>query len=384
MINISFIIFQNFSQVEIIEYTITSCNSPAKYFIWPLKLKYLKINFRINRDYDLILRSLARLSSLVSLEIYQKQRDYFIPNGQLWENLIRSSLPLLKIFKFYFQFECHPLTPIHLKELIASFSTPFYVDERKWFVQGDRYDTNRGIIFSVPFVFKRFTTDRNSVSESVSNFPRNLNNIYHTNKYANVETLEINHTDAEPDENFNQTKIINLIVNVDFDFINWLSVLTKLRHLQITPNVKISSKNFRRLLNTTSHLCSLSIEKSLLRTLTEDWSNVFICNYLSEKISILNLYYIHYQSCSVSQNELRQIIRIFGSKCQHLSLSVQSPKDTINLILQNMSQLHSLHVHITATQYESSNMIWLEKQKTKFNNSNCRIINIMNDYYFWL
>jgi len=377
-------IFQNFSQVEIIEYTINSCNSPAKYFIWPLKLKYLKINFRINRDYNFILRSLDCLSSLISLELYQKQRDYFIPNGQLWENLIRSSLPLLKIFKFYFQFERHPFTAIHFQQLIASFSTPFYVNERKWFIQGNRYDTNRGIIFSIPFFIKRFTTSRNSISESISTFPKNFNNDFHMNKYANVETLEIDHTDAEPDENFNQSKIINLIINVDFDFVNWLSILTKLRHLEITPNVKISSNNFRRLLKTTSHLCSLSIEKTLLRTLTEDWSNVFICNYLSEKISILNLYYINYQSCSVSQNELRQIVRIFGSKCQHLSLSVRSPNDTITLILQNMSQLHSLHVHITATEYESSNMIWLEKQKTKFNNSNCRIINIMNDYYFWL
>ncbi len=295
--------------------------------------------------------------------------------------MIRSSLPLLKIFKFYFQFERHPFTAIHLKELIASFSTPFYVEEKKWFVQGDRYDTNRGILFSIPYTIKRFTTSRNSIGESISTFPKNLNN---TNKYANVETLEINHTDAEPDEDFNQTKIINLIVNVDFDFINWLSVLTSLRHLDIPSNVKISSNNFRRLLNTTSHLCSLSIEKTLLRTLTEDWSHGFICNYLSEKISILKLHHIHHQSCSLSQNEVRQIIRIFGSKCQHLSLSIQSPNETIGLILQNMSQLHSLHVHITAIKYESPNMIWLEKQKTKFNNSNCRIMNIMNDYYFWL
>jgi hypothetical protein len=332
----------------------------------------------------LILRSLDRLSSLIRLELYQQAKGYFIPNGQFWENLICSSLPLLKIFKFYFQFERYPFTASDFNELIASFSTPFYVEEKKWFVQGDRYDTSRGILFSIPYVIKRFTTGRNSVSESVSTFPKNLNNIYHTNEYANVETLEINHTDAEPDENFNQTKIINLIVNVDFDFINWLSVLTLLRHLHIPSNVRISSNSFRHLLKTTSHLCSLSIEKSLLRTLTEDWSNVFICNYLSEKIRSLKLDQTNYLFWCLSQNELHHIIRIFGSKCQHLSLTVQSPNETIVPILQNMSQLHSLHVRITGKKNESPNMIWLEKQKTKFNNSNCRIINIMNDYYFWL
>ncbi len=298
--------------------------------------------------------------------------------------MIRSSLPLLKIFKFYFQFERYLFTATDFNELIASFSTPFYVKEKKWFVQGDRYGKSRGIVFSIPYVIKQFTTGRNSVSDSVSTFPKNLDNVYHTNKYVNVETLEINDTDAKPDENFNQTNIINLIVNVDFDFINWLSVLTQLRHLEITSNIRISSNSFRLLLNTTSHLCSLSIGKTLLKTLTEDWNNAFICNYLSEKIRSLKLDQIFHRFWCLSQNELRQIILIFGSKCQHLSLTVQSPNDTIISILQNMPQLHSLHVHIIATKYESPNMIWLEKQKTKFNNSNCRIINIMNDYYFWL
>ncbi len=42
------------------------------------------------------------------------------------------------------------------------------------------------------------------------------------------------------------------------------------------------------------------------------------------------------QSCCLSVNEVHQIIRIFGLKCQHLSLPVQSPNGTIDLILQNI------------------------------------------------
>jgi hypothetical protein len=334
------------------------------------------------RRYDSIIRSFDHLSSLISLEFYQRGRGYNIPNGQYWEHLIRLSLPLLKIFKFRFKFESYGLSNTQIKEVIASFSTSFYVNERKWFIHCDICSCCV-IIYSISYALDRFRTFRCSMIENISTLEDNHNELSN-NKYENVKTLAINHANVEPDDKFNKTTVINLIVNVDFDFINWLHVLTKLRHLEIASYVKMSSNNFRRLLNTTPHLCSLSIKQTFLRIVTEDWNNYFICNYLAEKISILKLFQLHYRLRSISQNELRQIVRIFSSKCQHLSLMVQSSNDTIPLILQNMSQLHSLHVHVIGKNHESPNMIWLEKQKTKFNNSNCRIVDNKPDYYFWL
>jgi hypothetical protein len=42
---------------------------------------------------------------LITLEIYQKERGRSLLNGQLCEEIILLSHPLLKNFQFYFQFE---------------------------------------------------------------------------------------------------------------------------------------------------------------------------------------------------------------------------------------------------------------------------------------
>ena len=71
--------------------------------IWPLTLKRLKIVFNIDYQLVSIQKSLTHLSQLITLEVYEKERDISLPNGQIWEELIRSSLSRLKNFKFYFQ-----------------------------------------------------------------------------------------------------------------------------------------------------------------------------------------------------------------------------------------------------------------------------------------
>ncbi len=153
--------------------------------------------------------------------------------------MIRSSLSLLKIFKFYFKFEGYRLSDIQIKEIIASFSTPFYVLEKKWFIHCEICSCCV-TIYSIPFVFKRFRTFRCSIKERIST---SLDNGFLNNKYANVKTLTINHMNAEPDENFKKTSVVNLIVNVDLDFIKWIHVLTQLRHLDILSSVRTSSNN---------------------------------------------------------------------------------------------------------------------------------------------
>jgi hypothetical protein len=179
-------------------------------------------------------------------------------------------------------------------------------------------------------------------------------------------------------------QVINLIINSDFNRFNSIHVLRRIHHLEIKSNVIILLKSFRLLLDNTLYLHSFIVKRTVLRALTENWSNVFICNHLSEKIRSLKLYSPRSRSHHFSRNELQQIIRIFGSKCQHLSLSVQSPNNTISLILQNMSQLHSLHVNVNEKPYAPINMIWLEKQQTKYNHSNCFIVNDRDNHYFWL
>ncbi|CAF3041254.1 unnamed protein product, partial [Rotaria sp. Silwood2] len=120
----------NFSQIETIEYTITDCCLNDKILKWPKTLKHFKIIFTNNEDCLLIQQSLTHLSQLINLEIYQKEKGISFHNGQIWEQIILSSLPLLKNFKFYFQFAYYYHQFDQIKQVIASLSTPFYVLEK--------------------------------------------------------------------------------------------------------------------------------------------------------------------------------------------------------------------------------------------------------------
>ncbi|CAF3596074.1 unnamed protein product [Rotaria sp. Silwood1] len=163
---------KNFSQLETLEYTIITCHSCKTVPIWPLTLKRLKISFLKDEDVILMQGSLANLSKLITLEICQKERGRLLPNGQVWENLICSSLPLLQNFKFYFQFEVFPYSTNQVKQIVTSFSTPFYKREKNWFIRCDmsREYPYPAVLYSLPFPFDQFTILTNSFDESISTF----------------------------------------------------------------------------------------------------------------------------------------------------------------------------------------------------------------------
>ncbi|CAF1534581.1 unnamed protein product, partial [Adineta steineri] len=93
-----------FSQLDTLEYVIMHCCLNPLVLTWPSKLKHLKIVLESAEHNDLLPQSISSLSELSNLEIYQKEQGYTVPNGQQWEQIISLSCPLLKNFKFVFQF----------------------------------------------------------------------------------------------------------------------------------------------------------------------------------------------------------------------------------------------------------------------------------------
>jgi hypothetical protein len=236
------------------------------------------------------------------------------------------------------------------------------------------------VFYSLPFPFETFTIYSNSLNKNIS-IPSN--NIPCNNIYTNVKTLIIQ-TDRRPDHNFNETEVINLIINTFFDPVNWLHILTKLRHLDIVNCKLFTMEKFRILLDNTRYLSSLTVKYSLLEILTDNWSNVSVCNHLTQKIRILKLHSNKYLPECLSRNDLEEIVSIFASKCEHLSICVQSKINTVDFILRSMSQLNSLYVYIEGKDSSSNIIEWLEQQQTRFNHSNCILVNDEYDYYFWL
>lgn len=246
-------------------------------------------------------------------------------------------------------------------------------------------------IFSIPDNTGRYSSNYFAIStpscnKNVSIYCNKNNKILTDNLYLynNVGTLLCEEKRLIPDENLNNIQFVNLIINNYFRLTNCIHRLTKLRHLEITHNLMISVKDFHHLLDKTSELNSLIVEKYILQRLTENWSHVDICTHLSKKIRRLKLLSNRKQSQNVNRNELEKMIQIFALKCQNLSISVHSPNNSIGFFLQSMSQLHSLHVNIKAKYYSSINMTWLKQQQTRFNGYNCFILNDGHDHYFWL
>ena len=200
--------------------------------------------------------------------------------------------------------------------------------------------------------------------------------------YQNVKTL-IFKNDLLPDENFNRIQIINLYMNKYVHLTEWIHALTALRHLEISFRTKMWSKNFGRLLENLPHLQSLSVEKSLLKGMTKNWTNTIICNRLSTMIRSLKLRFRY--SCSI-RDDLHEIARIFGRNCEHLSIDLRISREEFVFIFENMSQLHSLHARINLQSFGSMTklLIELEFQDKILNRSNSVMTNDLDSYYFWL
>ncbi|CAF4178366.1 unnamed protein product [Adineta steineri] len=385
---------KKFSQLDSLEYTMNNCCLSQIVLAWPVKLKHLKIVFDNDDVGVLVPQSLTYLSELSILEIYQKKFGKSLPNGQVWEQLIRSSFPELKKFKFYFPFDYGFVSIKKEKKVLSSFSTSFYLEEKKWFIRCDIFTVSGiAIIYSLPFTFDQYTIISNSssgriVTLSNSNFIHSDKDLYKHMKTVIIESIsEWDLEDAfytKHNKNTYEQIMLNFISAPHFNSIERLHLLPNYYRYRNEYNIKILSNSFYILLKKISHLYVLEIDLSDLQFLTENWTNVILCCHLSENIRSLILHSNKHRRQFLDGNEVDQIIRVFSTKCQYLSVCVLSSIHTIISLLRNMKQLHSMHVFVQTKDNEEINMKWLEKQNIGLNYSNCFITNDEQNYYFWL
>ncbi|UJR19508.1 hypothetical protein I4U23_022638 [Adineta vaga] len=350
----------NFPQIENVDYTILNCCSHSIQFEWPLQLKHLKLVIKSTECIDLIPESLKNLTNLLNLKIYQKVNESSYPNGQIWQDLICSSFKFLKTFEYSFQFHFYSDDSNRIEEMIRSFSSDFYLKEKKWFSRCELFvDHSQAILYSLPNYYDRYTITTNSFDETI---------LIYSNQIIQHRELSI----------------IDLISNDYCHLIKrlYLSPIFSIRKISI--NKKNASKKFEILLKTLSQLYFLSIQINQLEILTNNWTNQSVCLPLSNKICSLKLSRDEYSSQWFDDISLREILRIFAFKCQHLSIRIPSPVDTLLSILREMNQLRSLKIPISMKNDESITMKWLEQQNCGLNYSNCHLINNQNNCYFWL
>ncbi|UJR17807.1 hypothetical protein I4U23_004706 [Adineta vaga] len=342
--------------------------------VWPQTLRCLKIIYEDHRNCTHIQQSLTNLPQLNDLEVYQKQPDGPFPSGETWRQIILTSIPSLKNFKFYFQFTCRVHRLNELKQVVESFSTPFYISKNKWFVRCDMsahdepsfYDDKYGIcnenmrhviLYTIPFTFDEFPIFKIFSKTKISDYSRNSIDYESNNMATDIKTLFLK-SNTTPDTMFNRSSIVNLTIITYFDASAWVPIMNKLRQITIGDGAALSVDDFNILLDNTPYLYSLTVKKSVLKQMTDNWTDACICRHLSRKIRVLTFSSDQNLSQSLDKNELEKILPIFSSQCQHLSLGIQSYNNTIDFILQ--------------------------QQNTRFNRGNCIMTNVRHQYHFWL
>ncbi|CAF1240059.1 unnamed protein product [Adineta ricciae] len=297
----------NFHSLEKFRYKIISKCHRTMGLIFPTTLVHLKVTYNTVDEENILLRALSQLSQLRLLSVCNTNQLSRLPDGVVWEKLIVSSLPLLHTFQFYFPYEQGGyLVNGDLNQTIASFSTPFYLVEKRWFIQCDRDLSHqcRGAIYSLPFAFSTFYINSLTLDTSISTLPLDNGTKTRNHFYSKINTLVLNENCEVPYNGLMPSNIVHLTLNSTLSS-NWFYFLPVLRDLHVTHNSSMTKTEFGRLLEYALNLRSLTIASNKLKELTDNYTDEAICNRLSDQIISLtlddpnsNLYTVSYMAKS--------------------------------------------------------------------------------------
>ncbi|CAF0963111.1 unnamed protein product [Adineta steineri] len=377
----------NCSSLKSFEYTIAQ-NCPHEHkLVFPKTLTRLKIYYNEYSDGKNFRKLLRQMSNLKILALFNKSIYSPMPNGKIWEELIKSSLPLLKTFQFYFPYSRYSNSLGDLNTMIESFSTPFYLLEKRWFVRCDRGAkySYKEFLYSLPFAFPELLIDTPACKTSISTLPAIDINDIKSNYYTKINTLILNEPREEPPIYLLPSNIIYLTVNATLSK-NWFYLLKELHYLDIQHGPYMSSNDFAQLLEHTPNLQSLVISTEKLKKFTDDFQHKIVCQYLSERIKSLTITDSDYNYNEsnlgyVSIDALSSLARILSSKCEHLSLGIMAKPNTVRSILRRMRQLRSLRIRWSRN---FTVLEWLQKQSTNSTALDFVHMNDKQEFFVWL
>jgi hypothetical protein len=328
---------------------------------------------------NIVRNSLQRLSQLTTLTLYDHGDYSPLADGRMWEALIQTSIPLLKTFQFCFPFHNYHLTVDEIKQAVNSFSTLFYLTEKRWFIHcnTDYKFVAPGIIYSLPYAFREMPINTDLFTVSFSTL--GASNIDGEDEEDNLSEIS--------NEGFLPTNNISLVLNTKLST-NWLFSLTESHHLEMNRYSNISSTDFARLLASLPLLRSLTISANELEKLTDKFTNTTVCNQLSRRIRSLTLAISNVNKLVLDVVNiclLSSLVRIFGKTCEHLSFALAVHPNRVLSILRDMEQLRSAHLDCDPWYRESQDAAtsWLKEQVTCSTELDFVHITDENTYSVW-
>jgi hypothetical protein len=149
--------------------------------------RLISLNIRFQGPSQSLINLLQNMPNLSHLTI---EIDKMYLNGYEWEELFVNYLTKIKIFrmKMNFNFSSQNNTEEQMDELLHSFQTHFWLEERQWFVRCDVTSSGDSsdpvILYTLPYAFENFIYSNQCLSKSTC-----PNDKYYWSSYDRVRVL---------------------------------------------------------------------------------------------------------------------------------------------------------------------------------------------------
>ena len=310
------------------------------------KLSSLKISICLREDYSLLFLLLKTLPNLRQLRI---RIDSIQLNGYQLEQFIRNYLPNLKKFTFIidkFLYDLAPDFQTTIEQLFASFQTPFWIDEHKWYVQCVKYDTYL-YLYTLP---SNMGNNRSELPDLwYSTKPNDRLEDFHTN-ISQIDCNKLFKRSLSSSLRLSQIENLSTRLPLHEQFWSIIPNLDKLSSLGLILDATASASYMQTLFDCAPHVRSLSIQSLNMPIFTCTQSSIYILSFKN------------YRFCAEDCLKLAQ--SSLGQQCQRLLIELEHQQDIL-ILIENMPNLRTLKVKFDESQDKNEILQWLQHRLSK-------------------
>ncbi|CAF0863158.1 unnamed protein product [Didymodactylos carnosus] len=282
-------------------------------------------------------------------------------NGICWEKLINESLPLLERFSLYIEDGIFR-DVVNIDSIIQSFSTPFWILERRWYIVVDythRSETNAFLLYTVPQSKHSSLTIQLYKMQTATTAPLTLEKVY-----AKTDRLTIKLNNLHVPlivRQFSDVKSLSLysdLTSVDkttttiVDDLSKIVLFSNLEFLHLYD--KYYPSNFLKvILVTASNIISLSVPYNVLLEMTD----IGTCSNLTSLTVTMNDEDQHF-----NVKVLKRLSFILEN-LRSLYIQLKSVDDlylVLSLILRKTKKLYKFVVSVDNGAFSEHFQLWLK------------------------
>ncbi len=298
-----------------------------------------------------------------NLKFFMISADYNnnIVDAWRWQNLITTSLPSLKIFKFIFSFRSENKDSDVLDKF-QQFQNDFWLQQNHWYTECTS-TKKEAFIYTIPYILNKYEitpyTKRycNESINDVNTFANvidltlSLGTITNSSQYhfANVKSLKLKN--ARGDEIYPCL----LLKAKHMLYLKTIVSLCHLNHLDVSLGCELESSSLMlQLLKEAPYLSSLKINRNTLFSL---FDNRELCECLNKMIKKLDITE-SYNYIFVNFHEIDRLCQIF-SNMENFSCNIGRVQD-LQVILNQLSKLSHMKGFSYRTPYRKTGDDWLK------------------------